>query len=443
MVIKSIRFKFAVFIIFLLATIALSFSVLTVGTVKDYIVHDVINRAQAISGSAAASAAYSMISDDMLGMDSVVARVKASHPDIDFVAIADNSMKALVHSDIKKQGMTMSPVSGKLLRLDRYGYVIEGKAGNIEVITPVAFAKKGLGYVVLGMNRSLLYNASQSAKKSVLKGLAAALFLGMLGVFMLSASITKPIEELSAGVMDLKEGKKRTLKVYAKDELGRLTESFNEMSALIVEQKDRLAEYAGELEEAYISTLKVLAAAIDARDPYTLGHSARVAQYSMKMGEALGLPKKELEDLEIACLFHDVGKIKTPDHVLLKPGKLEADEFREMARHTEDGMAIISKAASLAKYIPAVRHHHEWYNGKGYPDGLAGDKIPLHAAIISIADSFDAMTSNRPYRNSRSEADALKEILRCSGDQFNPRLVNVFVKTFKNEHDGFMLSELI
>ncbi len=442
-IIRTIRFKFAAVILLLLAAMTLSFSVLTLKTVEGQIVSDVISRAQAISESAAASAAYSMLSDDMLGMDSVVSRVKASHLDVDFVAIADNSMKALAHSNISLLGKTVNVAPGKLLEMDRYGCVTRGGSGGVEVVTPVSFLKKRLGYVVLGMNRSLLSDARRSAQKSVIRGLVVAFVMGVAGVLVLSASITKPIEELSSGVEELKKGRKKPLKVYSKDELGRLTENFNGMSALIVEQKDQLAKYAGELEEAYISTLKVLAAAIDARDPYTLGHSARVAQFSVKMGEAMGLSKKELEDLEVACLFHDVGKIKTPDHVLLKPGKLEADEFREMARHTEDGMNIISKAPSLAKYIPAVRHHHEWYNGKGYPDGLAGDEIPLHASIISIADSFDAMTSNRPYRKSRSEAEALKEILRCSGTQFNPRLVEVFAGAFKNEHEGFMLSDLI
>ena len=441
MIIRSIRFKFAAVILLLLAVVTMTFSVLTVKTVENHIVNDVISRAQAISESAAASAAYSMLSNDMLGMDSVVSRVKSSHLEVDFVAIADNSMKALAHSDIGLLGKTIRLIPGKLLRMDRYGRVTEDGTGGVEVVTPVIFSKKKLGYVVLGMDRSLLLDATQSAEKSVIKGLVVAFVLGVAGVLVLSASITKPIKELSSGVEELKQGRKKPLRVYSKDELGRLTENFNGMSALIVEQKDQLAQYAGDLEEAFISTLEVLAAAIDARDPYTMGHSERVAQLSVKMGEAIGLSKKELEDLKNACLFHDVGKIKTPDHVLLKPGRLDDDEFREMARHTEDGMYIISKSPRLAKYIPAVRHHHEWYNGKGYPDGLSGADIPLHAAIISIADSFDAMTSNRPYRKSRSEAEAIKEILRCSGTQFNPHLVDVFVGAFKDEHEGFMLSD--
>lgn len=203
------------------------------------------------------------------------------------------------------------------------------------------------------------------------------------------------------------------------------------MSELITSQQAKLGKYARELEEAYISIVKVLAAAIDARDPYTLGHSTRVAALSLQLGEAIGLSPKELEDLEIACLFHDVGKIKTSDLVLLKDGSLDTTELREIASHCEDGENILSRAPSLHKYIPAVRHHHEWFNGRGYPDGLSGEKIPLQAAIISVADAFDAMTSIRPYRNPLSKEAALNELVRYSGQQFNPSLVEVFLRVME------------
>ncbi len=121
------------------------------------------------------------------------------------------------------------------------------------------------------------------------------------------------------------------------------------------------------------------------------------------IGKAIGLSKEELDDLEVACLFHDVGKIKTPDSILLKPGKLTQSEYDEMIRHVEYGASILSKAPSLHKYIPAVRHHHERQDGKGYPDGLNSDSIPLFASIIAIADTYDAMTSTRPYRSAFSK----------------------------------------
>jgi putative nucleotidyltransferase with HDIG domain len=174
--------------------------------------------------------------------------------------------------------------------------------------------------------------------------------------------------------------------------------------------------------------VKVLAAAIDARDPYTHGHSTRVSQFSLQLGREIGLNDAEVDELEVSCLFHDIGKIKTPDSILRKRDKLNVWEFKEMMRHTEYGADILNKAPSLRKYIPAARHHHEWFNGMGYPDGLKGDAIPLFAAIIAITDTYDAMTSSRPYRSAISELETLEELRSCSGTQFNPDLVKVFIK---------------
>jgi len=188
-----------------------------------------------------------------------------------------------------------------------------------------------------------------------------------------------------------------------------------------------VGRYAQDLEKSYIATVKVLAAAIDARDSYTLGHSTRVAQLSMQLAGEIGLDKEKLEELEIACLFHDVGKIRIPDAILHKRGTLDLPERQEMMRHTEYGTEILEKAPSLHKFIPAVRHHHEWHDGSGYPDGLSGDKIPLPASIISLADAFDAMTSNRPYRRAMTKDEALRQISELSGKQFNPDLVQSFL----------------
>jgi putative nucleotidyltransferase with HDIG domain len=204
------------------------------------------------------------------------------------------------------------------------------------------------------------------------------------------------------------------------------------MTELITSQQARLGTYATELEEAYVSTVTVLSAAIDARDPYTLGHSTRVAKLARKIGAATGLSHQELEDLEIASLFHDVGKLKTPDFVLLKDGPLDPQEHREISSHSENGAAILSRAPSLQKYMAPVRHHHEWFNGEGYPDGLRGDDIPLYASIIAVADAFDAMTSARPYKKALSCEEALHELTLFAGSQFDPCLVDVLHRVIES-----------
>jgi putative nucleotidyltransferase with HDIG domain len=299
---------------------------------------------------------------------------------------------------------------------------------------------KALGSVILGINKSHLASAQKEARRKLVAVFALILCLGVATSIFLSAFLTRPIRELAAGVAELKEGKRsRPLRVYSADELGRLTQSFNEMTALITAQRDQLSQSAQDLEAAYVSTVRVLTAAIDARDDYTLGHSTRVAQIAVALGREVGLSREEIEDLEVACLFHDVGKIKIPDSILLKQGRLDCSEQREMQRHPEYGAEILAKASSLLKYIPAVRSHHEWYDGTGYPDGLKGDGIPLPAAIISLADVFDAMTSDRPYRRALSEEEARRKIAELAGVQFEPGLTSSYIRLLELRAADFAL----
>jgi putative nucleotidyltransferase with HDIG domain len=330
-------------------------------------------------------------------------------------------------------GDTITAVQGRLYRKAADGTTVKelpSPSGNIlEISCPIVFMEKSLGSVTIGMNRSILQEAQRKVGNMILIVFGIIVVLGIFASSLLASFLIKPIKELSAGVEELKYGTaKDPLRIYSQDELGKLTRNFNEMSALIADQRGKLTKYARDLEEAYVSIVKVVAAAIDARDSYTHGHSARVAQLSLLIGKQIGLPKQDLKDLEVACLFHDVGKIKTPDSILLKPGRLNQAEYNEMMQHVVYGASILSWAPSLLKYIPSTRHHHEWHNGKGYPDGLVGDNIPLFAAIITIADSFDAMTSDRPYRKALLEEEALREIARMSGTQFRPDLAGVFLE---------------
>jgi putative nucleotidyltransferase with HDIG domain len=291
--------------------------------------------------------------------------------------------------------------------------------------------------VIIGLNKSVLWEAQRLARNRILWGFVITLLLGAIGVFGLSIFITRPIQELSLGVNEFRQGKRTgPLRVYSRDELGKLTESFNQMTEMITEQQEKLVQYTRELEEAYVSTVRVLAAAIDARDPYTLGHSTRVAAASLMLGQEIELSKRELEELKIACFFHDVGKLGTSDAILRKNQTLDSAEHGEVRRHPVDGADILERAKSLQKYIPAVRHHHEYYDGKGYPDGLDGDKIPLFAAIIAIADAFDAMTSFRPYRNAMPVEEALRELASGAGKHVHPALVRAFIRAMDKNSGG-------
>ena len=430
---NSVRFKITGMVLFLLIVSALAFYAITLSIMNRYLLSEVLKRSEALSRSIAASAGYSLLSKDFLGLDNMVFRMHGSNPDVESIAIVGPDLKIIVHSDIAKAGNKLSPPQGRLLHEGADGTTItestSPSVGCFEIVSPIVSFNKRQGSVILSVNKSSLKDAQNAARKRIMIFFALILMLGIAGSVALSSLLTKPIQELSRGVDDLKEGKEcRRLKIYSQDEFGKLTASFNEMMALIDAQSSKLNAYAKELEDSYVSTVRVLAAAIDARDPYTHGHSARVSVLSLQLGREVGLDDAALEELEVACLFHDIGKIKTPDSILRKRDKLTVREYDEMMRHTEYGAEILSKAPSLQRYIPPVRHHHEWFNGKGYPDGLKGDAIPSFAAIIAITDTYDAMTSNRPYRDAISEMETLEELIKCAGKQFHPELVRTFTR---------------
>ncbi len=185
------------------------------------------------------------------------------------------------------------------------------------------------------------------------------------------------------------------------------------------------------LKDAFLHTSEALAEAVNSRDPYTGGHVRRVENYSLLMGEALGLDEKDSEDLRLAAILHDIGKIGIDDAILRKAEPLSPEEEAMMQRHPEIGGRIMSFVTEMRDIIPGVRHHHENYDGSGYPDGLKGEDIPLHARIIAIADAFDALTTDRPYRKAVTMEEALGVLRRYRGSRFDPGLVDIFCRLIK------------
>ena len=429
----SLRFKISFFVVVLLTSTSFILCIITVKIMNHYILDEIIKRGESVGKSIAASAGYNLLPEDPLGLANLVFKSKSSNSDMLYVAIVDSDMRTIVHSDPGRIWEDNPVARGRLYREAADGTIVKeltNSSGSIfEIIYPIVFMKKPLGRVIIGMNSSIPLEAQRKVRNMVLIFFGFIVVVGIIVSSLLAYFLVKPIKELSAGVQELKYGTaKNPLRIYSQDELGKLTRDFNEMAALIADQQGKLAEYTRDLEEAYVSMVKVVAAAIDARDSYTHGHSARVAQLSLLIGKQMGLSEEDLKDLEVACLFHDVGKIKTPDSILRKPGKLTDEEQWKMRQHVVDGASILGWAPSLSKYIPSTRHHHEWHNGNGYPDSLVGDDIPLFAAIISIGDAFDAMTSDRPYRKALSKEEALREIARMSGIQFRPDLAAIFLR---------------
>lgn len=194
-----------------------------------------------------------------------------------------------------------------------------------------------------------------------------------------------------------------------------------------------LKEAKQEVENSYLSAIQSLAVALEAKDRYTAGHSQRVSRFAMMIARGLELPGPEVRTIGQIGLLHDIGKIGMDERVLNKPGKLTREEFEMVKQHPVIGAQILTPVRSLERHISGIRHHHESWGGGGYPDGLRGKAIPLPARIICVADSFDAMTSTRPYRSGRTLDEAILEMRRCTGIQFDSRCVEAFILILQQE----------
>lgn len=187
------------------------------------------------------------------------------------------------------------------------------------------------------------------------------------------------------------------------------------------------------LQDAYLATVRALAAAVDAKDPYTRGHSEQVARFSLSIADAMDLSAEQRTALEMAAYLHDIGKIGISEEILLKPGRLTDDEMAQMRHHPLIGANILRPVAFPWPITPLVRHHHEHFDGTGYPAGLRGEEIPLLARVLTVADAFDAMVADRPYRRGRSREEAALELRRCSGTHFDPRVVDAFIGVLERQ----------
>jgi putative nucleotidyltransferase with HDIG domain len=429
----GIRLKLFGFLLPLVFLLIASVTLMVTEVTKDTLRRDLRQRGAAVSRVVALSAGTSLLANDPLGLDRLVSETKASDKDIAFVSIRDTSDVVVAHDQVTERGKPYRHVPS-LLPLKPFDdtqadEVVRDGRRLIEYTTPISFMGKRVGIASLGLSMEGLADAQRSIRQRIFAAAAVILAAAFFGTLVLSSFITTPVKRLHQGVLSLASSETfQPVPARSSDELGALTRNFNRMAETILAQKTALQKKALQLEEAYVSMVRVIAASLDARDPHTLGHSTRVARMSCALGRRLGMDEKELSNLERAAIFHDIGKIQTPDDVLLKGERLSRAEEERMKNHPVDGTEILRMAPFLHRYIPVVRAHHEWYNGDGYPDGIRGDEIPLHAQLIALADAFDAMTTNRPYREALSTEEAIEEILRFRGTQFSPELADAFAK---------------
>jgi len=286
--------------------------------------------------------------------------------------------------------------------------------------------------VVVQKPESKAYVSVNKMLRATMTWISIALAAAIIAAIVFASGIARPIRALAEKTREIATGNyQQRVELKTHNEIGELAENFNSMSGAIEHAVDQLKKAAHENNLLFINSVRMLAAAIDAKDPYTRGHSERVARYSIAIGKNLGLSEKEMRNLRISALLHDVGKIGIDDRILRKPGALSDDEFEVMKGHPAKGAAIMSGVAQLIDIIPGMKYHHEKWSGGGYPDGLVGEQIPMQARIVAIADTFDAMTTNRPYQKAMELAYVVDKIKSFATTRFDPHVVEAFANAVR------------
>jgi putative nucleotidyltransferase with HDIG domain len=295
-----------------------------------------------------------------------------------------------------------------------------GGQAYMNLISDWTMRKVRLGYLAVALNTAQLQAGLDQLRLFLLILFAAAALITLAIGLILAGAITGPVRRLVAAMGAVAAGNlAHRAPPGPSDEIGYLGQVFNQMTA-------GLQEKTQALEDTYFAAIEALARAIDARDPYTYGHSARVAAISLQIADELGYPVEKREGLRRAALLHDIGKIGIEDHILRKAGALNYIEEKQMHAHPVIGHQMLKDVPFLRSSLSGIRHHHERWDGTGYPDTLSGETIPLQVRILSVSDVFDALTSDRPYRDAMSVAEATELITHESGRQFDPAVVTAF-----------------
>ena len=284
-----------------------------------------------------------------------------------------------------------------------------------------------LGVVAIQDEAAALASVRDMRKQTLYISLLAAVLALLIG-FYFAEKLTRPVRELAAGALRIAAGDfSQRVKVPGRTELGQLGASFNQMTDQVERFVGDLQRSANENHDLFLGTVKALAAAIDGKDPYTRGHSERVSRFSVATAQGLALPESEIEQIRISALLHDVGKIGIDDNVLKKPSALTDAEYEIMKTHPQKGYKIMSQIPAMRDFLPGMYMHHEMINGGGYPQGLKGDEIPMQARIVSVADTFDAMTTERPYQRAMDLEAALTRLKSFVGTRYDARVVAAFI----------------
>jgi len=374
----------------------------------------------------------------VVSLDSVLRRLEETSVRGRTVFVVDHSGRVIAHPDARRfvpgtdlrSSYIVAQASGlpKDLRttatVQRFSDIEQGHntelIGTYSTIPDLAWTVIAQRSLEEARDDAGVKELNAQALTFVLVVTAAAIILG----YLFAVGISTPIRALAASTRAISRGEfHERAPVRGAAEISELAETFNNMAGDIESYIARLKQAAEENRELFLGSIRMLAAAIDEKDPYTRGHSDRVAKYSVMIGQQLELPAKELDRLRISALLHDVGKIGVDDRVLKKPGALTAEEFQIMKQHPSKGANIMRPVAQLKDVLPGIELHHEHVDGKGYPYGLKGEDIPMMARIIAVSDTLDAITTNRPYQSAMEIDEALRIIRKVAGSKFDLTVV--------------------
>lgn len=412
----SLRFKAVGLFSLLLLGIALVVAVAIVRHERFFLLEEGNKRVHSLALALAVSARDPLLVGDELRLGPITQSIMED-PDTVYAYVLDHLGLVAYHPDTQLIGSppprALETSSEKILR----------------AVLPVAIEGTTLGTAIVGLSAEFADRATRKTIRGLLVRFGFGTFLGLAGVLALIEVHTRRIEKLEAAVASLATGNLSTrVAVSGRDEIARLARGFNLMV-------DELRAARSEVEQGITETVSALASTIEVNDAYTYGHCERVGRGTRVAAERLGVTGQDLRDFELAAILHDIGKIGVSSEILAKRSRLSKAESRAMQEHATLGARVLASVSFLNEVARYVRHHHEDWDGGGYPDGLAGESAPLASRIIHVVDAYDAMTSNRPYRAALPEEEAAHRLVTHRGRQFDPSVVDVFLELIE---DGAM-----
>lgn len=378
-------------------------------------------------------------------------KIKLANPQISYIYTMKKTPESgiwqfVVDPDynVSKDGEVLTAYPGDLYRAERYPQmlqVFDGPAADLRVnedewgealsgYAPILNGRgEAVGMVGVDIRADDIRRMRLTVYRRGLLVLGVGVLLSLAIGLLTGQRIAGPFAQLSAGTRELARGnlKHRVQIFYGNDEIGEFAESFNAMAARMEESREQLLNY-------FYDVVKTLVKILELRDHYTLGHSEAVSEHAGLIAARMGYSAEEVRLLKKMTLLHDIGKIGIHDSILNKKGSLTPEEWEIIKRHPLIGEDILKPVLRDEAMLAVVRQHHERYDGKGYPDGLSGDRINIFAAIVAVADSYDAMTSERAYKKAMSQSEAVQELKFHCGSQFHPEVVAVFLGILEEEH---------